>query len=424
MSALAQALIHAGHTVTGSDRSYGLAENSTVTNKLERAGVRFVPQNGSAITPSLDAVVVSTAIEPDNPDVVNARSASVPVRHRSEILDELVRGRTCIAVTGTAGKSTVTGMIGCILEAAGHDPWAVNGAPVLNWIDESKIGNFRGGVSGTCVLEADESDRSLLQFAPEWGVITNLARDHFEIEETRRLFDAFRDRCSVGTVSAVHEQGLLCDLRPETTVNGVRFSHREEAFELSLPGKHNAENGALAAEMCFQFGIDPERIHRGLASFRGIERRLQKVGEADGISVFDDYAHNPVKIRAAWETLAEKHCRIIAVWRPHGFGPLAMMLDDLSETLSSLCQERDRVYVLPVYDAGGTADRSIDSGALVERLPSRSARLAESVNGLPIQIASEASTGDAVLVMGARDPGLSLLAARILEEIDAFVGKQ
>jgi len=418
MSALAQALIHAGHMVTGSDRSYSLAENATTTSKLERTGVRFVAQDGSGIRSSVASVVVSTAIESDNPDVVHARSINVPVRHRSEVLAELVCDRTCIAITGTAGKSTVAGMIGWILEAGGHDPWVLNGAPVLNWVDECRIGNFRGGESELCVVEADESDRSLLQFTPDWGVITNMSRDHFEIDETLRLFDTFHDRCATGVVSAVHDPELLRDMHVETTVTGVRFVLRDVAYEMSLPGKHNAENGALAAELCLRMGVEPGQIHCGLSSFQGIERRLQKVGEAAGVCVFDDYAHNPAKIRAAWETLAEKHSRIIAVWRPHGFGPLAMMLDDLSETLSSLCREKDRIYLLPVYDAGGTADRGINSEALVERLPACCASLADSVDELPMHVADEAADGDAVLVMGARDPNLSLLAERIFKEVE------
>lgn len=421
MSALAHALIHAGCRVTGSDRSHGLGENAAVTNKLEHVGVQFLPQDGSGVTLSTFAVVVSTAIEPDNPDLLGAQAVNVPVLHRSSVLAELVGDRTCIAVTGTAGKSTVTGMIGWILQTAGRDPWVVNGASVLNWADENRIGNFNGGSSDLAVVEADESDRSLLQFTPDWGVITNLSRDHFEIEEAQRLFNEFRDRCRTGTVSAVHDSGLLDSLRVEPTGTGTRFSHRDETYELPLSGRHNAENGALAVETCCQLGIDCADIRRGLSSFQGIQRRLQRIGHAGGVSVFDDYAHNPAKIRAAWETLAEQHDRIIAVWRPHGYGPLAMMLDDLSETLSSLCRADDRIVVLPVYDAGGTTDRSVGSEGLVRRLPSRCASLVESIDELPLHIASQAGSGDCILVMGARDPGLSILAVRILEGIEGRV---
>lgn len=394
MSAVAQAALAVGNAVTGSDcRCDGISDLRSQISDLEKlriAGVSLVPQDSSGITQDLDAVVVSTAIEEDNPDLIAAQKLGLSVLHRSEMLAGLLEGKRCIAVTGTSGKSTVAGMIGWTLSGLGADPTVVNGAPVLGWVDDGHIGNFRAGGSDLWVIEADESDRSLLNYHPEMAVITNVSADHFDIEETNALFDAFRKKVSGDTI-----EGPV-DVEP-----GV---------ESAMRGRHNLENAAVAAALCERLGYARDDVRRVLESFKGIHRRFETVGQAGGITVIDDYAHNPAKIQAAWETARDCGQRVIGVWRPHGYGPLRKMMEDLASLFNELCSGDDRLLVLPVYDAGGTADRSVNSDALVEKVSNAEYAGPENVADAVGGIAGE---GDVVLVMGARDPGLPQLARQI-----------
>lgn len=421
MSSVALALLGQGYAVSGSDRYLDTGDSLDVLKKLERAGVRLCAQDGRGVRPDTAGVVVSTAIEADNPDIATAQRLNVPVIHRAEMLGKLVAGKRCIAVTGTSGKSTVTGMLGWILEQVGEDPTVVNGAPVLNWFSETTLGNARTGNSDLWVIEADESDRSLMNFHPDWAIITNVSRDHFEYEETLALFKRFSMQVKVGRVSVIEEPGLLADFRPDVSAGGSDFRHNGMSFRLNLPGRHNAQNAFMAVVLCGRLGYDLGAVSAALAGFKGIQRRLEVVGVARGVTVIDDYAHNPAKIRAAFETLAPYHARLLAVWRPHGFKPLRVMMDELVAMFGEVCRPADRLYLLPVYDAGGTADRSVNSDVLVARLRARgvAAEYVSDVALLEGRLAGEAAAGDVVITMGARDPDLPALARRFLGRLSA-----
>jgi len=443
MSAVAQAVGFAGGRVTGSDRYYDCGDALPVLGQLEQAGIGLYAQDGSGVRDGADVVVVSTAIEGDNPDLVAARELGLPVLHRSEVLAELVAGKHCVAVAGTSGKSTVTGMVGWILEQAGLEPYVVNGAPVINWQSDSTIGNARkgqisavniesneslsdsavlnsGSYSELWVIEADESDRSLLNYRPEYAVVTNMSADHFNLEDTVELFTAFAGNVSGKTVGALDGSSYLAGIDPQVTASSSSFRYKGVEFELPLPGRHNIEDALHAAVLCELVGVSIEDSAEALKSFKGIHRRLEVVGEANGVTVIDDYGHNPAKIAAAWKAVIPFARRGIVIWRPHGFGPLRSMLDDLTETFCEICGKDDLLLLLPVYDAGGTADRSINIEALVDGLQARGmpAVCIES-HDEAVQIASDsAEPGDVVIVMGARDPQLPQLARRILKTFE------
>lgn len=433
MSALAQALLAAGHRVTGSDRYLDQGGHLEVLDKLRRAGVRLMPQDGLGVTDETDAVVVSTAIEPDNPDWAAARARAIPVFHRAEMLARLASGSRLVAVTGTSGKTTVTGLLGWMLEQAGRDPTVVNGGVVLNWKTAEAVGNFRRGASDLWLVEADESDRSLLHFQPEWAVITNLSRDHFDLPETGALFRTFLCRvrrgvvCGRGVAGALYPPGekkpplFFIELSFDYEERGRQVGFRYEGmfFPSPLPGVHNAENAWLAVVIGQQLGVEPAVMREALASFKGIERRLEQVGEAGGVRVVDDYAHNPAKIRAAWQALARTHARVHGIWRPHGFGPLAAMMDELQAAFLAVCRPGDRLYLLPVYYAGGTAPRAASSQDLADRLQRCGLHVAVWPRPEAVRqaILSEARPGDVVLLMGARDPELPHLARQIVEDL-------
>lgn len=422
MSALAQALAWRGARVTGSDRFFDQGRRLPVLDQLAAAGVGLTAQDGAAITPATRALVFSTAVEDDNPDLAAARRLGVPIRHRSEILADLIATGRSLAVTGTSGKSTVTGMLGWTLAQLGADPWVVNGAPVLNWCDAKQVGNTRRGGSDLWVVEADESDRSLLNLRPEWSLVTNISQDHFSADDTRALFERFRALTRRACVWLPDHAAELAAVPVTDRADGCRFIWRGVAFDLAVPGRHNVENAIAAALMCEQLGYTLPAIAAALAGFQGIHRRLERVGVANGVTVLDDFAHNPAKIAAAWRTVAAWHRPVIGLWRPHGFRPLHSMLDALTETLAGLCGPADALLLLPVYDAGGTADRSIRSEALAERLTARGIQAAVVPDPAAARAAilARAVPGAAILVMGARDPDLPGLARACLADLAAL----
>ena len=425
MNALAQALLAAHHQVSGSDRGVDAGQDLDVIRKLAGMGVRIVPQDGDGITSATEALVVSTAIEADNPDVVAARRLGTPVRHRADVLASLAEGRRGVAITGTSGKSTVTGMVGWILECAGRDPTVVNGAVVLNWQTPHTVGNVRSGGSDLWVVEADESDRSLLRFHPDWAVITNVSRDHFTLDETRALFDQFARQVRLGLVTPRDRPADWGRRMPLVSSGGSSFSYGGVEIQVPLPGAHNAENAWFAVAVCERLGVAPATAAAALRTFRGIHRRLEMVGRVRDMVVIDDYAHNPAKLRAACLAVRPEAGRLLAIWRPHGFGPLRAMRDELVDTFASVLRgdSGDRLFLLPVYDAGGTADRSITSDDLAAGLEGRGVRVGRVADYRATVdcVVADARPGDTVLVMGARDPFLPDLGRQLLAGLSAGV---
>jgi UDP-N-acetylmuramate--alanine ligase len=434
MSALAQAMLDAGAGVSGSDRLLDAGDATDTLQRLRGQGVTLHPQDGSGVIAGAAGVIVSTAIEPDNADLLRAQALGIPVLHRAAALAQVVAGRRLIAVTGTCGKSTVTAMTGWMLANCGLDPVVVNGAAVVGWDEDGRVGSVRKGAGEWAVVEADESDRSLLVFDPEHAVITNASADHFDIEETRQVFARFRQRVRGTIIDGAAECGAfrLRSGQVRSPSTALRASAEPDALELHgwssrfvldgvpftvpAPGRHNACNAWHAARVARLTGVPAADLARALATFRGVERRLQRVGEVQGAVVIDDYAHNPEKLAAAWTTLTGVFTRVCAVWRPHGFGPLRNMMDGIVETFVRVCRPQDQLLVLPVYDMGGTADRSVRSEQLVDRLVARQApaRLVESLEEAESILRSCAAPGVALVTFGARDPGLPRLARRLV----------
>ncbi len=429
MSALAMVLLDRGATVSGSDRSRDSGEASDVLDKLCKAGLRLTPQDGSGINEGLSAAVFSSAVEKGNPDFIAARRLTIPIVHRAEMLAWLARGKRLVAVAGTSGKTTVTGMIGWILERFGMDPTVVNGGAVLNWVDGRSVGNVRLGRSDLWVVEVDESDRSLMRFDPEWVVVTNISKDHFEVSEAESLFRAFAARASrgvAGVLGDAADRRALEDFKPVLAEAGSSFEYGGASFDIPLPGAHNAENALCSAMICAKLGVEPAFSSRALASFKGIHRRLELVGAARGITVIDDYAHNPAKIEAAWRAVKPFHERVIAVWRPHGYGPLALLADELATMFGRLVVPPDVLYLLPVFYAGGTAQRSITSEEFAQKAQKLGAN-AEFMPGyaeLMGRLMETVKPGDAVLFMGARDPGLPVFARSFFADIAHLLAKR
>ena len=412
MSALAQAYLDAGWGVSGADRS--LREGGFRTPVLEALasqGVRLSPDDGSGVTDATDRLVISTAIEDDNPDLAAARERGIPVVHRAAALSELLAGRKLVAVAGTCGKSTVTAMLGHLLAECGFDPLVVNGAQVVGWdAGLSRVGSVRRGGGEWAVAEVDESDKSLTAFRPYAVVVTNASADHYSKEEMDAVFDAFI-RDVPGPV--IDGRAIFKDLKELKSI----------ADSCPLPGAHNRANALLALLMAVALGAPRDRLSAALASFPGVERRLQLVGHVPcgdrKVAVYDDYAHNPEKLHAMLTTLQEAFPQgVAAVWRPHGYAPIRKMLDALAEMFRATLRPQDVLVLPPVYDAGGTADRSINSDALAARLADAHGKV------VPVKDLKEAETVlrthapavGAIVTAGARDPGLPVLARRLTQQ--------
>lgn len=415
MSALAQALLDQGEKVSGSDRLLDAGDETGGLACLAAQGVRLCRQDGTGITPQTKRLVISSAIESDNPEVLRAQALEVPVVHRAAELARLTEGRRLIAVTGTSGKSTVTAILGCLLEGAGFDPLVVNGAAVAGWsADGARIGSVRKGAGEWMVIEADESDRSLMVFNPEHAIITNASADHFGLDETLALFASFRARVPGTVIDGRDAGGGPAEARTEGWSGSFQFEG--VTYRVPMPGLHNVYNAWHAVRMARVLGAAPGRLAATLAAFGGVERRLQRVGRCDAATVVDDYAHNPEKLAAAWTTLATAFpAGVCAVWRPHGYAPLRKMLEGLAQAFAAVCRPQDTLLLLPVYDAGGTADRSVGSDVLASMLREKGVKVLPvgSLDDAEAVMRAQAGTGGVLATLGARDPGLPRLARRL-----------
>lgn len=388
MSALAVTLANLGDEVTGADRTLGTKN----IRFLESMGITCHPDDGSGVDGTVDEVIVSTAIEDDNPGLVAAKEFGIPVTHRAVALARALANRKLVAVVGTCGKSTVTAMLGHILSECGLDPFCVNGANVPGW-----EGAVRYGRGEYAVAEVDESDKSLVAFHPYAAIVTNSSADHFSKDEMDRVFDAFIAGLQGPVIDARSEQ-IDCD-----------------DVCVPMPGRHNMQNAALALKMAVALGCDEAKARAALMTFRGVERRLERYGER----VYDDYAHNPEKIRAMWQALAEAHPKggICVVWRPHGYAPLRKMMGAFADAFNEIVRDRDKLLLLPVYDAGGTADRSVSSTDLMDMLNPGVAIQVPTLDAAYNWIVPRANNFAAFAVCGARDPELPALAAKIAKTI-------
>lgn len=400
MSALAQALLDVGGTVTGADRALGgSGARPGVLAALARAGVRLFPDDGSGIGPDTARVIVSTAVEETNRDLRCARARGIPVVHRAAALAELLAPRRLVAVAGTCGKSTVTAILGHLLAESGFDPVVVNGAQVVGWdAGGTRVGSTRKGTGAYAVAEVDESDKSLVAFKPFAAVVTNASADHYSKAEMDAVFDAF-------------VRGV-----PGPVIDGRRTPMVPSAAARTIPlsGEHNAVNAECALRMAAALGADPARLAAAIRTFPGVERRLQRVGTCGGAVVYDDYAHNPEKLHAMLATLQAAYPKGVAVvWRPHGYAPLRKMLEALAAMFRATLRPCDELLVLPVYDAGGTTDRSLNSDALVARLNASPVRFVEGLEDAETHLRTHAPAFGALVVAGARDPGLPVLARRL-----------
>ncbi|KQY99977.1 UDP-N-acetylmuramate--alanine ligase [Pseudolabrys sp. Root1462] len=430
MSGIAEVLVNLGYTVRGSD----VSENANV-KRLRDKGVIVEIGHKAENLDSADVVVVSSAIKPDNPELVAARAQRLPVVRRAEMLAELMRLKSCVAIGGTHGKTTTTSMVATLLDSGGFDPTVINGGIINAYGTNARLG---GG--DWMVVEADESDGTFLKLPADIAIVTNVDAEHLDHFKTFAAvqeafihfvenvpFYGFAVMCTdhpivqrlVGRIAdrriVTYGENPQADVRLTDLTNSggtqrftVRFRDRDgkeihaiTGLELPMPGRHNALNATAAVAVAHSLAIPDDKIRSALARFGGVKRRFTKVGEWNGATIIDDYGHHPVEIAAVLKAARESTAnKVIAVVQPHRY----TRLKSLFEPFSTCFNDADAVVVANVYAAGEAPIEGADRDHLVQALRARGHRQVIPLDG-PEQLAGIikglAKPGDYVVCLGA-----------------------
>jgi len=426
MSGIAEVLLNLGFQVSGSD-----LKTTPLTERLSGLGARVTEGHAAANLRDAQVVVVSSAVPPSNPEIIEAHRLQIPVIPRAEMLAELMRLKFCVAVAGAHGKTTVTSMIAVMLAEAGLDPTAVVGGRLDVFASSARLGK-----SDLMVVEADESDRSFLYLLPSIAVVTNIDREHLDhyrdLDEIADAFVSFMNKVPFyGAVVACLDppwrelmQGLLSQLRRRVVTYGlepgaevvgetlkltplgssfqaiVRGKYLGD-FSVQVPGRHNAQNALAAIAVGQELDLSLEQIRSGLARFRGADRRFQVKAEVEGVTVVDDYGHHPAEILATLGAARlRRPKRLVAIFQPHRYTRTQFLLDDFAHCFEGC----DRVYVLDIYPASEPPIPGVTSERLVARMRELGfdrAVYAPAAEELIEQVLREARPGDLILTIGA-----------------------
>lgn len=449
MLPLALILKGLGATIAGSDRGRDQGRSPEKFAWLESLGFTLHPQDGSGVVSADQTLVASAAVEDTVPEMVRARELGCARMSRAQLLATLFNAAPSgIAVGGTSGKSTVTGMIGWIMTEAGTDPTIMNGAVMKNFVrEDAPFASARVGEGEVFVSEVDESDGSIALYRPKVATLLNVSLDHKSLEELRSLFGNFLAEAQIAAVNLDDEEtaalahraraaitfGItnpLVRLRATDFAQGPtslsatildRLDGTQHALTLQVPGKHNLYNALAAISACHAAGVPVAQAVAALASFTGLARRFDIVGTSPGgITVIDDFGHNPDKVSATLSTLKAHPGRIIAFFQPHGYGPLRQMGHELAQVMARKLTAHDTAILCdPVY-FGGTVDRSVGSEQIVTAIEDAGGK-AEYIatrDACADRIVEIARPGDRVVIMGARDDTLTSFARDLLARLD------
>jgi UDP-N-acetylmuramate--alanine ligase len=437
MSAIAQYLRWDGLSVSGSDRLLASEDTSLNRDKLIGMGCKLFNQDGTGINDSTQVICVSTAIEDTNPEILAAKKLNIPILHRSDILAAIVSSKKAIAVAGTSGKSTVTAMIFEFLSYCGKAPSLISGAALKRLENNGLIGNAFHSASDLLVIEADESDGTLVKYHPYISVLLNVSKDHKPIPELMDMFRTLKDHTEIPivnnddpllrTLDTVQSFGIISDARWKADkyildkLSGTLIMNKTE-YKLSLPGFHNLSNLAAALSVCKLTNCDESKLAEAVRTYEGVARRFTIHPTSKDVFVVDDFAHNPEKIKAAVSAARNLSSTLIAIYQPHGFGPTRFLKNDYVETFKSIFKKGDTLFLLPIYYAGGTAQKDITSQMLIDAMGEIefSAVAPSNREELLMLLNPVLTKGCCILSMGARDPSLGTFALNIKRHIETL----
>lgn len=435
-----------GHTISGSDRSHDQGRTPEKFAWIENQGITLHPQDGSGVTNGIDALIISKAVEDTVPDVASAKRQGIKILHRVDMLIDLFNAaKTKIAIAGTSGKTTTTGMTGFILREAGLDPTINNGGIFRNYAHDNPYSTAFVGAGDIFVSEIDESDgiEAVCAFAPDIAVLHNVTLDHQPMAELRAMFSGFLAKTRTALINT--EDPIVLELaaafKGDVITYGADgadlFARDIEHFadgvgatlvyqgkttmplRLKVPGAHNISN-ALAALLAAQAaGVPLEQGGEILSRFEGIRRRMEVVGTKSGITVMDDFAHNPDKIAATIAALREFPGRLHIFFQPHGYGFLKLVGPELAQTFADCLNGHDRLYLVEPLYLGGTVERTMTSADIASMIRAHGGYAAVLKDRADVKAAilDGAVSGDRIIVMGARDDTLSGFAREILAVI-------
>lgn len=433
MSAIAQYLAGNGKKVSGSDRLFNDPVNDYVKLQLEKEQITCYLQDGSGINEQTEAVIISTAIEESNVEMMKAKSLNIPVIIRAELLAEICASKRTIAIAGTSGKSTTTAMLFHILYENGVSPSLITGAGLASLQEGGKIGNAFCGQSDWLLIEADESDGTLVKYKPEIGLLLSIDKDHKELDELFDIFKTFQVHTQKQfVVNNAHplakqfSKDITLDFGEGSSLVGTNFSQQGfsisfqvNGVEVTIPtiGKHNMENALACMAVAKLVGLSIAQCAQALASYKGIYRRHQLLGTKRGIVVIDDYAHNPAKIAASIRACQPVAHKLVAWFQPHGYGPTRFVRKELVEEIAATLRPQDEMWMSEIYYAGGTAVKDISAADLIHDLQALkiNAHFVEDRLKLFENLLPTLEENTVLLLMGARDPSLEKFSKQVYE---------
>ena len=441
MSSLAQILKLSDFEVCGSDRNFDLGRDLGTKEKMQKMGIKIYPQDGSWIDSEFKWLCVSTAVENTIPDVKAAQEKNIKIITRPQLLADTFHSYSYgIAVGGTSGKTTTTAMIGYILDKAGSKPCMINGGLLRDYEGESAIPNIIYNQGDICVVEADESNGSIDLYNPYLALITNISADHKTLDELSLLFQNFANRAKKSVIIN-DDYELCCNLKIDKPVitfstqnpkadfyasnitplaHGTQYDFDGKTYTLKLIGEFNVANALAAIATCSQMGLDKHKAAEILQGFHGTKRRLEVIGQKNNITIIDDFAHNPDKVKASITALRKYKGRLIVMFQPHGFAPMRSLGKEIMHEFVSNMNSDDILIMPEIFFVGGTVAKDISSQNLIDYaveqgknnaffVPDKSAALEK--------ILHLAQSGDRIVIMGARDNSLTDFCRQILEKL-------
>lgn len=429
LSAIATFMADKGHIIVGSDRAFDMDLLHPLKEIFQSKGITIVPQDGSGMDDSYDFAVFSTAVEPDQPEVLKAKEFKIPIKMRPEYLAEITSLFNTIAVAGTSGKSTTSGLLAFLMERLCLDPNFIGGGRVKQFKSPTNPGNSLTGDSDYLVIEACESDGTIVNYKPIHTIILNLDLDHHPVDKTAQMFETLIKNTSNNVILNADDKNFMkitnreaitfsihnpSDYRADGIVYrlfSTEFSLHKRRFSLSLPGEYNLYNALSCIAFLSEIGIELNAIAEILPQFQGIERRFDIYLNKGERLVIDDYAHNPHKIASLMKTVSRLGESICYIFQPHGFGPTRLMKKEYIEVFTKNLRDSDHLIILPVYYAGGTASKDISSHDLANGIKAggKSVEVIEKRE----EILKRLHKYKAYVIFGARDETLADFAEEI-----------
>ena len=438
ISPLEQIMSLKGYDVYGTDHSFDIGLDSDRKKALESVGITIVPQDGSVITSDTEYLCISAAVKDSNPDVIAARKLGIPIKYRSDLLKEILEQyRYGIAVGGTAGKTTTTAMIGYVLNYYNKKPCMINGGALCNLSSQKGIPNFIYNEGDICVIEADESDSSIKKYNPFVGVINNISLDHTSIDKLVEYFTTFASHSQNIVINAdcpyaskiKHPSAKYFSIQDPSAdfyayditpvADGIEYKLNDQKYSLNLLGSFNVYNALSTITTCSFFGLSAADTAKALESFTGIKTRLEKMGTANNVIVYNDFAHNPSKVRASLSALKDYSGRIIAMYQPHTPFSAQNTGTEMAAAIARTLEPDDimilqEIYELTANDVGITSDNIVKQ--IIQNGHNNAMFLPKKRDTRKF-IKDNVRPGDRIIIMGAHDNSLADFSRQILKDI-------